>query len=213
MTKSLRLSCISDTHGSHNEIGLNEFNSSDIIIHAGDMTKMGSFRELNDINQWFGVLLEPVICCAGNHDKWCEQAGYQLAKQLFSNATYLDNDLAEIYSIKIYGAPYSKKYGYWSYMLEEEDLNKEWAKIPENIDILIVHGPPFGILDKNRNGIECGSKTLRKQIFERIRPKLVVMGHIHENSGILKEGNITFVNAAQLDEWYNLTNKPIHISL
>jgi hypothetical protein len=34
-------------------------------------------------------------------------------------------------------------------MYAKKDAFKLWSVIPEDIDILVTHGPPFGILDQN----------------------------------------------------------------
>lgn len=45
-------------------------------------------------------------------------------------------------------------------------------------DILLCHGPPRGNLDLNRKGCVW----LQKELW-RVRPRLVVCGHIHEGRG------------------------------
>jgi Icc-related predicted phosphoesterase len=66
--------------------------------------------------------------------------------------------------------------------------------IPANTDILITHGPPYGILDKNRVGFSAGCQSLKRAV-KRIHPKLHVFGHIHEAGGMVEMGGTTFVNA------------------
>jgi predicted phosphodiesterase len=216
------ITCISDTHGSQWEVDLPPPTENGILIHAGDWGSWGSFQEMIDFDTWLGTTGYPeTVIISGNHDKIAEQQGYQLAKQMFSNAIYLENDLYISNSgLKIYGTPFTETYGNWSFMRSEEDLDKIWAKVPEGIDVLIVHGPCFGILDevKLRNGkIEnTGSVTLRKHIFERLGPaglKAVIFGHIHQSYNQKTIDGIQFVNAALLDEDYVLTNKPIQICI
>jgi len=50
----------------------------------------------------------------------------------------------------------------------------KWAKIPSDTDILLVHGPPFGIHDLCTSGKRAGCPDLRREIEERIRPKVCV---------------------------------------
>ena len=188
----------------------------DILIHAGDWSGYGSFQELTDLNEWFGTLSIPksnIVLIAGNHDKAACNMGYQITKEMFSNATYLDNDLYEVNGLKIYGTPYSLKYGGWSFMKEESELSAEWAKIPEGIDILIVHGPPKGILDYVARGGNVGSETLRDHIFDRIKPRVVIFGHIHPSYGMKTVKGIKFINAASLNDDYELVNDPIKFTL
>jgi Icc-related predicted phosphoesterase len=73
------------------------------------------------------------------------------------------------------------------------NISKHWKKIPANTDIQITHGPPYGILDKNRVGFSAGCQSL-KRVVKRIKPMLHVFGHIHERSGMVELVDTTFVN-------------------
>lgn len=208
---------ISDSHMSHNELDLEGY-PADILIHSGDYSGLGSFQELVEFNRWLGKQPFPdKINVAGNHDKICANMNYETTKMLFTNSYYLEDNLIEIKGLKIYGTPWSKRYGYWSFMKEESELDRVWAKIPEGIDILVVHGPPYGILDKVPRGNDfydlAGSKTLRDHILYRVRPRLVCCGHIHCDAGQMEVEGIKFSNAAVLDDSYCLTQKPQQIVL
>lgn len=50
--------------------------------------------------------------------------------------------------------------------------------IPDKIDVLVTHGPPFGILDKTINKVNAGCKGLLKFV-EKINPQVHIFGHIH----------------------------------
>jgi hypothetical protein len=41
-------------------------------------------------------------------------------------------------------------------MYAEKDAKKLWDCIPNNVDVLITHGPPYGILDKTVNNNNAG---------------------------------------------------------
>ena len=57
--------------------------------------------------------------------------------------------------------------------------------IPLDTDVLITHGPPFGILDRCYDDQRVGCEELLKAV-KRVKPKLHVFGHIHENYGLLE---------------------------
>ena len=92
-------------------------------------------------------------------------------------------------------------------MGNEERLAQIYQHIPENTDIVISHGPAFGILDvvgwKNQ-----GSQALRYRIDE-IKPKYLISGHIHEDRGFLQKEFTTYINASILDERYQFVHEPI----
>ena len=51
--------------------------------------------------------------------------------------------------IRLYGTPWTRLHGKpgKAFQLPESELKEKWEKVPSNIDILISHMPPHGILD------------------------------------------------------------------
>jgi Icc-related predicted phosphoesterase len=76
-------------------------------------------------------------------------------------------------------------------MKARHNLYKVWDSIPDDTDILIVHGPPKGILDlstdRQHNLEMCGCNSLRKRV-EKMNLKLMCFGHIHNSEGISNQG-------------------------
>lgn len=72
--------------------------------------------------------------------------------------------------------------------------------------MLLTHGPPYQILDLCVDGTQAGCSILRKEIFDRIKPQLVVFGHIHESAGHEKIDGIHFVNASTCNFRYKPVN-------
>lgn len=60
-----------------------------------------------------------------------------------------------------------------------------WDAIPSDVDLLVTHGPPYGILDVNSEHKHSGSQDLRGKVL-KIKPKYHVFGHIHESHGMNK---------------------------
>lgn len=80
--------------------------------------------------------------------------------------------------LKIYGCPTTPLYGISAFQVpREEDI---WSgKVPEDTDILLTHGPPHRHLD---GGLFSGCQHLAQEVA-RVRPQLVVFGHIHVGHG------------------------------
>jgi Icc-related predicted phosphoesterase len=77
-----------------------------------------------------------------------------------------------------------------------------WDLIPDSLDVLITHGPPFGILDQTAPGeMHLGCKELLMAV-EMKRPRVHLFGHIHGGAGTFESKATRFVNAAYLDERY-----------
>jgi len=64
-----------------------------------------------------------------------------------------------------------------------KDLRRVWDKIPDETDVLITHGPPYGVMDKTVEGVHAGCEELTKAI-ERVQPHLHCFSHIHESYGV-----------------------------
>lgn len=58
------------------------------------------------------------------------------------------------------------------------------------IDVMLTHGPPYGILDMTKNNQVVGCEHLRRAVA-RCRPRLHCFGHIHEGWGA---GNLNWLN-------------------
>ena len=115
--------------------------------------------------------------------------------------------------IKFYGSPWQLPFMDWAFNLPENELAKYWEKIPDDVDVLITHGPAFGILDKiNNKGTSLGSKTLYDRII-KIKPKIHISGHIHSGKGVIEKDGTLFINASTATEEYQMTNKPIIVDL
>lgn len=80
------------------------------------------------------------------------------------------------------------------------------------IDILVTHGPPLGIGDRNANGEHCGCGDLIRRL-ETAPPRLHVFGHIHEGRGSYQASGIRFLNVASLDGEYKRIHQPVVVDL
>ena len=207
-----RLVLISDTHGMQNEMP--QIPDGDILIHAGDLTRKGTIAELSSMTTFFSSLThQHKVFIAGNHDFCFERDKVAASKQL-PGTIYLQDKLIKVMGLKIYGSPWQPRFGDLAFNLDRgAEIAAMWGKIPDNIDVLVTHGPPFGIgdlTDINQNHVGC--KDLLKAV-KRIRPKLHVFGHIHSGYGLTIEDSTTFVNASICDEAYNPVNPSIVIDL
>ena len=208
---NMRIVCISDTHGQHRRV---EVPDGDLFIHAGDLTMRGELHVVEDFNDWLGELPHPhKVVIAGNHDFCFEDTRAPVARAALTNCHYLQDEAIEIGGLKIYGTPWVPRLPLWAFSLEEDaDLRDEWAAVPEDVDVLVVHGPPHGYGDKIYNGSRVGCTELTKRIRE-IEPRLVVTGHVHEDYGIYQLGPTKIVNSSVLSAWYKLKNNPVRFDL
>ncbi len=202
----MKIVCISDTHGKHDQI---QIPKGDILIHAGDFTKRGLIAEVQQFNQWLAAQPHKYkIVIAGNHDFLFEQNPV-LAQSLLSEIIYLEDNFIEIEGIRFWGSPITPWFFDWAFNRQRgAEIAAHWKKIPQGIDILITHGPPKGILDLTLHGLEVGCEDLL-EVVQRIRPQYHIFGHIHEAYGIAQIGNTHFINASILDINYKPAHAPV----
>lgn len=207
----MRIVAISDTHNQHKKITVPD---GDVLVHAGDFSGMGTIRELENFLEWFDKQPhEHKVFIAGNHD-FCFQEKPEESKELVNqtSCTYLQDSPTKIEGFLFYGSPWTPTFGNWAFMKDEIDLDDYWEKIPETTDVLITHGPPKHTLDKTNGGVNAGSEFLKNR-FLTIKPKVHLFGHIHEDSGKVKNENTIFVNASSCNSLYHPINKPAIIDL
>jgi Icc-related predicted phosphoesterase len=226
----------SDTHGSEQELKIPEV---DIFCHCGDWSGIASINDVIFFNRWLGTIpAKHKVIISGNHEKYCAENSPGYIQSLFTNAIYLEHSMVEIEGLKIFGSPYTSRFYNWYFMKEKEELERVWSTIPDKVDILLTHQPPFGILDtiheykkmptpvgwdddgevrygNYSSSFKGGCKYLYDNVVNRIKPKIHAYGHLHSDGGqSVKHLNTTFVKAAMLTEFYTLRKpEPVVIEI
>ena len=215
----MRITLISDTHTKHKQI-TKDLPGGDLILHSGDLSSMGYQHELKNFFEWYSKLpYDHKVFIAGNHD-WGFQTNTKEITELlkeYPSITYLEDSmyvLGDDYqsSVKIWGSPWQPRFYNWAFNADRgEDIKQHWDKIPNDIDILLTHGPAWGFLDKvHGKGNHLGCEDLTEAIA-RVKPKIHLCGHIHTGRGYTSYDGIHFFNAAVLNESYIYTQNPITI--
>lgn len=220
----------SDFHGT-----LPEIPECDILIIAGDLcpdfpSKAGKY-ELVDKGggmqaQWLDTTFrrwvndlsaKRILAIWGNHDFVGERRA--LWEHLELPVRFLQDETVEVEGLRIHGTPWVPGLPRWAFHANSPALQARAEGIPRDLDILISHGPPYGVLDfvaPQFGSCHVGDTYLRHQL-ERIRPQVVVCGHIHEQYGSAyvedKDGNYvtTVLNVSYNDENYNPINPPVEV--
>lgn len=206
----MKICCLSDLHGD-----LPEVPDCDLLLLAGDYCPSRKvahwwYREWFAPWLWEAWLNRTIVWIAGNHDTMLEDSPNEVLDH--TPGTYLQDSAAAFNGLKIYGTPWQPRFFDWAFNLDEPELAEKWAAIPNDTDILLLHGPPAGCGDQTSSGDRTGSPSLRQRILE-VKPRLVVCGHIHESYGIHRLGDTVVVNAARMDERYRPINAPIVLEL
>jgi Icc-related predicted phosphoesterase len=188
----MKLWHFSDSHGQHKKLTVPD--NIDIAIFSGDA---GNYRDVyrNEIEvrsflDWYKQLNIPYkIMIAGNHDSSIERKFIKKEEMHKLGIIYLEDDLTIVEGLLIYGSPWTPTFNNWSFNMSRHKLYRVWDAVPSDIDILVTHGPPKGILDITENTKHnyefCGCNNLRFQIEDRIKPKYHMFGHIHDRKGAI----------------------------
>jgi len=222
------IDCISDLHGHFPKL-----EGGDLLIIAGDLTATDTVQESISFQIWLhDQNYKKKILIAGNHDNRIAGFPFSAMSRHYQEMgeTYLCDSGTEFEGFKIWGSPWTTQFpginpkccAFTRPFMSS--LQDRWELIPDDVDILITHTPPYSILDKvaTEFGASVGDQDLLKELDSRIKPKLHVFGHIHENGGkqmIFKrlgygiENNTICVNASIVNEYYKPVNDPIRITL
>lgn len=214
----IRVVCVSDTHNKRPEIPF-----GDLLIHAGDLTDIGSFDEVQAELSWLSSQPHKYkVLVAGNHDVLFDKAFLEKHPRRrygqtrtrddldFGSVIYLEdsaitvtfptdrthqqsdrshgiicqNEL-ESRSLTIFGSPWTPQYGVSAFQYrpdEPHDWGSAMARIPDlKPDIIVTHGPPQFHLD-TQSFHRAGCPYLAEEVA-RIRPRMMVFGHIHVGYG------------------------------
>lgn len=218
----MKITFISDTHNSKIPI-----EPTDVLVHAGDLTRRGYKNQIEQALKWlYSLPADKVIFTAGNHDFFIQEQHEDFLDMLVgfdTRLTYLElgSDLfpgSTTYGgVKFTASPWTPWFWNWAYNFPQSDKGRwathHWNLIPEDTNVLITHGPPSGILDTTKDFRNVGCPELTNKISQLKDLKYHVFGHIHEAYGTYTDPNtnITYMNASIMDFDYNPVNKPITI--
>ena len=222
-----RIVALSDQHGF-----LPDVPPGDLLIVAGDVCpdRFGPFMARHDPHQqkaWFDQKARPWLASApathklltwGNHD-WCGQAcSFRSDSPEHARSRDMQILVDEETTVPIPGArfPCGQHRGRTrpAMGLHEEpgDLEPVYAAIPVGTDILVSHQPPYGYGDRafDHDASQLrhvGSRELLAGI-QRVRPKIVICGHVHGGYGRYEHQGIPIYNVSVVDQRYRLVNPP-----
>lgn len=208
-----RIVCISDTHHRHKKVQVPD---GDVLIHAGDITGRGTLQDIEDFARWIKKLPHATkLVIAGNHDWPLYNDSKAARNALGDSCTYLEDSGVVANNLKFYGMPWSPRFGNWAFYYERgsKEILDKCNQIPFDTDVLITHGPPYGILDLTFQQIYAGCQTIRNRIYSLQNLKLHVFGHIHEGYSQEIHDGIRYVNASICTLGYQPTNKPIVVEI
>lgn len=147
----------------------------DFVLCAGDFTTWG--RGLKNFLKTFEKLGKKLYLIPGNHE---EREGLLDLVAEFPSAVNLHKNAVKIGGYMFLG------YGGGGFAPEDAGFRKlarEWyGKYKGQKIVLVTHMPPFGTTLDLLGNQHVGNIDYRHWI-ERLQPKLVIAGHLHETAG------------------------------
>jgi Icc-related predicted phosphoesterase len=147
----------------------------DFVVAAGDLTQFET--NLDYILNKLDSIEKPGLIIHGNHE---EEDSIQKAVKKTKHCKEFHEKEVKIKDFIFLG------YGGGGFSLEDPEFRKIARKWYGNHQrdkvILVTHAPPFGTSLDKLDKRHVGNKDIRSFI-ERIKPKLVICGHIHETAG------------------------------
>lgn len=210
----MRIAALSDQHGY-----LPAIPPCDLLVIAGDVCP-----DLPPDHQaaWFGAVFRPWLAASapprtiltwGNHDLCAAQSPGIGAGSRYGAAGRLDvvvDGIVNIEGLAIWATPWSNTFEHWAFMKSPENLALTYRAIPDGLDVLVSHQPPYGYGDEQLaaevGGLaHLGSRELLRAI-DRARPRLVICGHIHSGHGRYLHNGIPILNVSVVDQEYQLAH-------
>ena len=226
----MKIGAISDLHGY-----LPELKPCELVLICGDSVPLEYQASSKKTKKWYDTTFrkwagelpcDKVLFIAGNHE--LHFPGKKIIyESLFSKddkITYLCHSeyihkSKDGKEYKIFGTPYCKQFMNWAFMYPNEELEKIFKNIPNDLDILISHDNPYGYGDivlqecPWADGSHIGNIPLAKAIEEK-QPKYQFNGHLHScDHSLIMIGNTKHYNCSIKDEQYNPVYEPLYLNI
>ncbi|QDU22707.1 metallophosphoesterase family protein [Urbifossiella limnaea] len=179
--------------------------AADLLVGAGDFINgrdTSRFPDCLDVLRGTG---KPAVLVPGNNESADELTD---ACRGWPGCHVLHGAAASVDGITFYGVgggiPVTP-FGSWSYDFDEQQGTALLAAAPSGC-VLVVHSPPKGVVDVSSRGGSIGSTAIRDAVL-RVRPRLVVCGHVHGSNGTTGElAGVPVVNAGPRGVTWELAN-------
>lgn len=151
----------------------------DVLVGAGDFGNVRS--QVRVCIETLRAIAKPAVLVAGNNESTEELVE---ACHDWPSAHVLHGSGVTIAGVSFFGigggVPVTP-FGAWSYDFTEQQAADMLGHCPAGA-VLISHSPPHGAADRDGAGRSLGSTAVRDAVL-RLRPRLVVCGHIHASAG------------------------------
>ena len=179
----------------------------DLVAVTGDV--MGSGFDAHELEAFIRFLDGwkdlgvPVAFVPGNHDRPFQAAHLVVSAKCFGlkereinslltladavreRCHVLTNNSAIINGIKVHGFAWQPPFCDWAFNLDDERRKHEMSLIHPEVEVLLFHSPPAGILDTGARGVSAGDPLINDALEDASLgvphpAHTILFGHIHE---------------------------------
>jgi Icc-related predicted phosphoesterase len=223
----MKLIAISDVHNRQNKLTIPE---CDLLIVAGDYTLQGRDSEVKNFCEWLNK--QPArhkLIVQGNHEVDVQEDfdnAYDIAQEACPGVLFVEHELVIIEGIKIFLSAWTPYFNDWAYnahrfitdgVTKRNPFIKElWKDIPNDVDIIVTHGPVHGIHDQvyQVDGVTPKERVGCWHLLEKVmqtNAKVHICGHIHSGHGQKEFMGKHFYNVSVCGETYSVDYEPTEI--
>jgi hypothetical protein len=197
----MRFLCITDIHSNLRQFEkiLAKEPKADLLVIGGDFTNFGRPPEVDHFLNLAQAHTRQVLAVAGNCDS------PQIDQHLVDRGVSLHGRGLRLGDLGFFGVSAMPPWKGNMYEFSEEELDSflaaGFAQVEDSPKlILIPHCPPRNsVVDRNSFGANVGSTAVRNWV-DKVKPVLVICGHIHEARGQAKIGDTIVVNCGPARE-------------
>jgi Icc-related predicted phosphoesterase len=190
----MKLIAITDVHGRNHVLKWLVDLAKDfaLLVIAGDVSDWGDKEFFRNFYKTLSDKSIMTFFVPGNHDP-CNESFPN--NESFPKIVNLHGKLTTFNGLIFLGIGGSNITPFKTpFELKDDQAFELLSKFSNQIDVLISHASPFGTkCDRTYRGNHIGSKPVRSFI-EKVKPKVVISGHVHEARGIDFLGDTLIVN-------------------
>ncbi len=184
---------MADVHGKRDRLESIKQNitihQADLLVIAGDLL---SRKTASQVENLLTSLSLPILLVKGNTD----HSYFTGMIERIPNGTDLHLNPTAVLGIPFIGVggavpiPFYAKVQWF-----EQKALEQLSRLSAAESIIVTHTPPRGSCDKVLKRFHAGSKALGN-LVDQVRPRLVICGHIHEDSGVEFRAKTCVVNCS-----------------
>ncbi len=177
----MRIYAVADIHGRLDRFSMIQekisTHSPDVLVVAGDIT---NYLRPYPVIERLNAMPIPVLAVRGNSDLAVVESLFDT----FDNITSLNLKEISLNGVHFTGisgtipVPFRTRF-----RLREKQVENKISQLLSPLSVLVAHPPPWGVLDRVLKKFHAGCHSLNNIVLRK-QPRIVLCGHIHEDSGV-----------------------------